>query len=226
MVYDSTATVGYLNDLWKGGYNSSGQWIWTWVGGSNVAGAIGIYGTQGVASSANIPGARYLSASWTDSQGNLWLFGGYGSDSVGNTATLSDLWKFDVSSGEWTSVGGLATAGATGIYGTQGIADPANIPGSRKGSVSWIDANGNVWLFGGIGFDSNGNAGELNDLWEYNPSTGWWTWQNGSNLLGDAGNHGTLGVGSSSTVPRARGGAPNWIDAAGNLWMFGGNGPI
>ena len=38
--YDSTGTVGSLNDLWGGNYNSGGQWIWTWMAGSNVAGAI------------------------------------------------------------------------------------------------------------------------------------------------------------------------------------------
>jgi Galactose oxidase, central domain len=226
MGYDSTGTVGYLNDLWKGSYNSSAQWIWTWVAGSSVANTKGSYGTKGVASASNAPGARYLSSNWMDKQGNLWLFGGYGTDSVGDTATLSDLWKFSVSTGEWTSMGGLQTAGATGVYGTLGVPDPANIPGSRKGAVTWADSNGNSWLFGGIGFDSTGNAGELNDLWEYNPTTGYWTWQSGSNLVGSAGDHGTLGVGGSTTVPGARGGAPNWIDAAGNLWMFGGNGPI
>jgi hypothetical protein len=37
-----------------------------------------------------------MSASWTDSGGNLWLFGGYGNDSVNNSeiSTLNDLWVY------------------------------------------------------------------------------------------------------------------------------------
>ena len=36
----------------------------------------GVYGTKGVPAAANVPGARDESISWTDSTGNLWLFGG------------------------------------------------------------------------------------------------------------------------------------------------------
>ena len=43
--YDSLGTVADTNDLWKGSLNSSGQWTWTWVGGANIAGVGGTYGT-------------------------------------------------------------------------------------------------------------------------------------------------------------------------------------
>jgi hypothetical protein len=215
--YDSTGTVGSLNDLWEGSYDSTGQWVWTWVAGSNVAGAI----------TSTVPGARYLSANWTDQQGNLWLFGGYGPDTVGNTASLSDLWEYSVSSGQWKFVGGSATAAQFGVYGTLGTGSASTIPGSRKGAVAWTDSNGNFWLFGGVGVDSiEGESGELNDLWEYNPTAAIWTWQNGSDLINGVGVYGMLGIPDPSNVPGARGGSPNWIDANGNLWLFGGNGPI
>jgi hypothetical protein len=214
---DSTGTSGSLNDLWEGSYNSTGQWIWTWVAGSNLAGAI----------TTTVPGARYLSASWTDKQGNLWLFGGYGPDKAGNTATLSDLWEYGVNSGQWKFVGGSETAAVNGVYGTLGTGSSGNAPGSRKGAVAWTDSDGNFWLFGGIGVDSNPNeSGELNDLWEYNPTTAEWTWQSGSDLINGVGVYGTLGSPDPTNIPGARGGSPNWIDAAGNLWLFGGNGPI
>jgi hypothetical protein len=35
-----------------------------------------VYGIKGVASSSNIPGGRHSSAKWTDSNNNLWMFGG------------------------------------------------------------------------------------------------------------------------------------------------------
>jgi hypothetical protein len=34
------------------------------------------------------------------------------------------------------------------VYGTQGIPSTSNNPGARDGSVSWIDSNGFLWLFG------------------------------------------------------------------------------
>ena len=37
-------------------------------------------------------------------------------------------------------------------------------------AVSWTDSSGNLWLFGGDGYDADGGAGYLNDLWEFNPS--------------------------------------------------------
>jgi hypothetical protein len=35
--------------------------------------------------------------------------------------------------------------------------------------VSWVDAAGNLWFFGGDGYDSTGAQGYLNDLWEFEP---------------------------------------------------------
>ncbi len=65
--------AGILNDLWK--FNGT---HWTWISGSNVIDQFGVYGGQGIPSSSNIPGARYLAESWIDSNNFLWLFGGVG----------------------------------------------------------------------------------------------------------------------------------------------------
>ena len=53
-----------LNDLWK--YSISNN-EWTWISGNNTINQNGIYGTQGISSSNNIPGSRYSSISWIDS---------------------------------------------------------------------------------------------------------------------------------------------------------------
>lgn len=44
--------------------------------------------------------------------------------------------------------------------------------------MNWTDSGGNLWLFGGIGYDlTAGSRGDepLNDLWKY--SNGQWTWE-------------------------------------------------
>lgn len=203
---------------------------WVWMGGSQTAGAAGVYGTQGVAAVANIPGARDDAFTWTDSSGNLWLFGGRGKDYVGTQGELNDLWEFNPLTNEWAWISGSKTANTSAVYGTQGVPSTSNIPGPRDSGVAWTDKNGNLWLFGGNGYDSTGKQGFLNDLWYYNPSTQEWTWVNGSNAANSTGLFGTQGVGSTSNFPSAREGEdsggvlPGWTDNDGNLWLFGGDG--
>ena len=210
-----TATANVTNITVDCGHNE-----WTWVNGANVVSQPGVYGTQGTPALGNVPGARAIAASWTDTSGNLWLFGGGGRDSAGADGALNDLWKY--SGGEWTWMSGANVINQTGTYGTQGTPAPGNVPGARMGPVSWIDASGNPWLFGGQGFDSAGSSGFLNDLWKY--SGGEWTWMSGANVINQAGTYGTQGTPAPGNVPGSRLFSLSWTDAAGDLWLFGGLG--
>lgn len=246
---DVNDSGGLLNDLWKFTPTLGANGEWTWMGGSTVAppstsygaaGAPGVYGTLGVPDPANVPGGREQVASWIDSAGHVWLFGGEGIDVNGVTGELNDLWEFDPklgANGEWTWMGGsdsvgVVFSGPSGVYGTLGTPDPANIPGGRYGAISWIDASGNFWLFGGNAIDSKGTFGYLNDLWEFNPKLGAhgeWAWMAGGNVVGNNGTgasgiYGTLGVPNSANIPGARDAGMSWVDASGNVWLFGGIG--
>jgi N-acetylneuraminic acid mutarotase len=219
--YGSAVGLGSLNDLWR--YSPS-TGLWTWVGGGNEDNASGVYGTLGTAAAGNLPGARYSASSWIDSSGNLWLFGGFGYDATGAVGRLNDLWQYSPSSGLWTWVSGGDGENTSGVYGTQGYDSAGNLPGARYSASSWIDSAGNLWLFGGVGYDSTGAIGNLNDLWRYSPSTGQWTWVSGGNVDNAAGVYGTQGSASASNAPGARQAASSWIDSSGNLWLFGGYG--
>jgi N-acetylneuraminic acid mutarotase len=212
--------MGGLNDLWE--FNPSTN-EWTWMGGSRTGNQAGVYGTLGVPAAGNIPGSRYLANCWTDSSGNLWLFGGSG----------NELWEFNPSTNEWAWMGGSSTGNQAGVYGALGVPAAGNIPGGRDSAVSWTDNMGNLWLFGGDGYDANGNEGGLNDLWEYNPSTNQWTWMGGSITAGSdhlsgplspPGVYGTLGTPASGNLPGSRDSAVSWTDKSGNFWLFGGAG--
>ncbi|MGB9244295.1 MAG: kelch repeat-containing protein [Candidatus Acidiferrales bacterium] len=213
--YDSVGTLLPMNDLWK---FSSGQW--TWMGGSNLGGQKGSYGTIGIPAIDNIPGARSEAVGWTDPSGNFWLFGGNGYDSAGAEASLNDLWKY--SAGEWTWMSGATLANQPGAYGVRGVAAANNVPGSRMSPTNWVDSSGNLWLFGGFGYDSAGTRGSLNDLWKY--SNGEWTWESGSKLVNQIGVYGTQGVPAPGNIPGARNWSVTWTDLSGNLWLFGGVG--
>jgi N-acetylneuraminic acid mutarotase len=215
-----------LNDLWEF-TPSTNQWIW--VSGSSSGDASGVYGTLGTPSTANSPGARDSAATWIDSSGNLWLFGGQGYDATGTNGWLNDLWEFNLTTKEWVWISGSSTVpaagpGQVGVYGTKAVADAANVPGGRWGALSWADANGKFWLFGGDGMASGKLSGDLNDLWEFNPASKEWIWVSGSNLAYTTGVYGTLGTPATTNVPPGRAGAVSWIDASGNLWLFGGEG--
>jgi N-acetylneuraminic acid mutarotase len=195
---------------------------WAWMGGSNISGAYGVYGTQGVAATSNIPGARYIAVSWVDSFDNFWVFGGSGNAASGASGNLNDLWKYSTATNMWTWIGGSNTINSAGVYGTITAAAASNVPGGRLGSVSWLDHNGNLWLFGGYGNDKNGTAGALNDMWIYNVATNQWTWMHGSDTIASPGIYGTKGVANSLNTPGARLGSVSWVDINGNLWLFGG----
>ena len=214
--YDSAGNLGNLNDLWEFNPTTSS---WTWIGGSNTQNAYGVYGTQGSASLGNVPGARNSAVSWTDGSGNFWLFSGNGQAQSGTGGSLNDLWMFNSTLG-WTWVSGSNGLDAIGSYGAPG--DPANVPGARTLSSAWIDGSSNLWVFGGQGYDSAGHFGYMNDLWQYNPTAGTWTWESGSSKVAALAVYGTKGVASAGNVPGARGYSNAWIDTSGNLWLFGG----
>jgi ELWxxDGT repeat protein len=197
---------------------------WTWLGGSNVANVNGIYGTQGVAAAGNVPGSRNDAMTWQDAQGNLWLLGGFGYPASSN-GYLNDLWKYNRSTGQWTWLKGSSAINPNGTYGTLGTAEAANTPGGRSRAARWVDAAGQLWLFGGFGYPATGTTtGLLNDLWRYDPATNLWTWMAGSNAINANGSYGTQGTGSTLNIPGARQGTGTWIDPSGKLWLFGGNG--
>jgi hypothetical protein len=215
----SIAEIGAMNDLWK--YSNG---MWAWMAGSDQVDQYGTYGVLGTPAPGNTPGTRSGAVTWTDSSGNLWLFGGEGVGTSGDDCggsvdcVLNDLWEFKPSLNEWTWVGGPDLSNQPGVFGTQGVAAPANLPPPRWLATAWTDSEGNFWLFGG---DALAPYTDYNDLWKY--SNGEWTWESGSNqFCQEPGVYGTLGTPAAANYPGGRTGAVGWADKSGNLWLFGG----
>jgi hypothetical protein len=257
--YDGQSVLGFLNDLWE---YTGGKWVFVSGGATNKANQNGNYGAQGTAASTNMPGGRQEAAGWADANGNLWLFGGEGDDSVGTAnGILNDLWVYNIASGQWTWVTGSDKANQTGAYPAQPVTGPVSTttaagtcglaigdlplscqvvdltgaaPGSRWGASAWIDAGGNLWLFGGWGLDSTGTNGNgaLNDLWVYTPNAtagqpGTWAWIKGSNTGAQNGIYGDEFIPYKTFeiyTPGGRSNATHWVDNKNQLWLFGGEG--
>lgn len=199
----------------------------TWVKGNTAGNVPPVYGTMGVPSPANNPGARHGCGRWVDASGNLWLFGGEGLDPGGTLGWLNDLWKYDIVTNQWTWIRGANTLDSFGAYGTMGVSSATNEPGAREFMMTWTDASGNFWMFGGDGFgapSAQTGSERLGDLWKYNPVTNQWTWMKGFTATDQNGVYGTLGIAAPTNMPGGRFSAGSWIDGAGNLWLFGGDG--
>lgn len=234
---DSGDYEGWLNDLWE--FNpSTKEWVWMGGGSALPTGnsgsqtAPGVYGTMGVYATGNVPPGRTSGVSWIDGSGDFWLFGGDAHDQTCGVVYLNDLWEYSATLREWRWMGGSVGTPCNppgGTYGTLGTPSAGNIPGGRYSAVSWVDTSGNFWLSGGFGPGSSsstsGYVGDLNDLWEFNPSTNEWTWMSGSSSVeaSPAGIYGSKGLPGVSNVPSPRYVATGSPDNFGDIWLFGGN---
>ena len=112
----------------------------------------------------------------------------------------------------------------SGVYGTKGEAATGNKPGGRFVCEGTIASNGDVYIFGGVGYDSTGTNGRLNDLWKYDVSEGMWIWLSGDDVVNQSGVYGTKGEAAAGNKPGGRNGTSGIMDSNGDFIIFGGNG--
>jgi len=204
--------TGYLNDLWK--YNiATNEWTWLHGGGSSTL--YSVYGSQGAPSPANTPGARQSAATWTDANGDLWLFGGYGLNSS-TGGFLNDLWKYSTSLNQWTWVAGSTATNQLSSYGLLGQGNQTTTPGGRMESITWF-SGGELYLFGGRTYSV-----AYNDFWKYNIASNTWLWIGGTQNVDDNGSFGNKNTGTTTNIPPAMAAAFNWKDKNGDFWLYGG----
>jgi N-acetylneuraminic acid mutarotase len=195
----------------KAGAQTTG---WHWMGGESSLNVAAVVHSTGQPDSLNTPGSRTSYASWTDANGNFWLFGG----TDGNGGLHNDLWKQDKATHFWVYIAGPVTAGSAGVYGTKGVADLKNVPPPRTGTCGFADPAGTIWIFGG-----HGQNGELNDLWAFD-GQGRWTWVSGDDTAKAYAVYGHKGATASGNKPGARTNMWGGADQQGNIWIFAGQG--
>ena len=104
----------------------------------------------------------------------------------------------------WIFMAGTSNCNEGGVYGVQGVADPANHPPGRVYTTPRQDSTGNFWLFGGTTIVNWGPYGYLNDLWKFDGTN--WTWVSGPNTADGPGTWGTKGSAGPANLPSGRGG--------------------
>jgi len=204
---------GTLNDLWK--YNILSN-EWTWMKGDTSANVLPYYGAKGIENPLNNPGDRTCYSHWKDNN-SFWIFGGY---NFNLNACFSDMWKYSLSTNNWTWMSGSNLPNQLGYYNQYCENDPLQFPKARtENKACWIDTSGTFWMMGG----RINNDSALNDLWRYYPTTNQWKFVNGDSTNNSYGNYGLSGVPSTSNNCPARMGAVSWRSNNGDLWLFGGH---
>ena len=145
------------NDLWQFNFTTG---YWTWISGDGSKAVAGTYGTMGVESSANVPGARCASAI-VYFNSSVYLFGGATTfDIETQRNAFNDLWRFNLHTRRWAWLNGSAVLAQPGVYGTPGMPMYSNQPGSRRSVGLTVNpASGSIYLFGGYGLDAAGQLG-------------------------------------------------------------------
>ena len=180
------------DDLWK--YDPAMlQW-------AHVKGALGttgpIYGTMGIGAPGNTPGAATFGHPHWRIADQLWLYGN-------NSST--DMWYFDIPTGNWVWVGGGMGAGLAN-YGTQGVPSTTNTPGViNEVDCKWLDSNGNPWLFNDID----------GVLWQFDVSLNQWIWKKGTPSSFTP-IYGTIGTYAAANEPAIVVSCPS----TGNSWCY------
>ena len=207
---------GLFNDMWK--YNPSTN-DWKLVNGtSNQAQFVTRQKLK------DLPLPRKDAAAWTDNKGNLWLYGG---SSLADMAHLDDMWLFDTGLTNWSKVIGTEKTNQKPSHGIKNQAGSGASPGSRSGSATWTDREGNLWLFGGVSYENgaNGKADYYNDLWKFETLSRQWSWINGSEKANQISSFGIENEENRQVTPSPRNSAACWFDEKSNqLFLYGGYG--
>lgn len=196
------------------------EWTWTNEDSSSAS----VYGLRGVPSVNNHPGKRMQATVWSPGNKVQYLFGGIAFDEDGKTMFMSDLWRYDSTSQCWTWLAGSDTKNQPGSYEERMKPSPSAFPSARLSGVAWSSGERYLYLFGGVGFDSEMGYGAMNDLWRFDISTGLWAWIAGEKTKNQDGRSGIRGEFGSAYAPCSRYGCAAWCYNDSLLLLFGGRG--
>ncbi len=130
------------------------------------------YGTKGLSSASNWPQGKVSTICWSY-QNRAFIFGG---NNI--TGLTNELWEYNMTTGQWTWHGGGACPPCYYSYGSKGVASASNWPlGSYASRASWVKGSKLYYVGGLYQVPSFGN--QLSELWEYDVTTGLWTWLSG-----------------------------------------------
>lgn len=129
------------------------------------------------------PSSRKLLSSVYDTKRDaIWIFGGFGIDSIGQYGYLNDFWRYELGTGRWFYFGGFDKVDDYGNYGSKG--EYGGWPSARSSAKMMISEDSSeIYLYGGKVSDPMGGTFDLNldDFWTFSIKTLQWRY-----LMGNA----------------------------------------
>ncbi|HYV94317.1 MAG TPA: T9SS type A sorting domain-containing protein [Chitinophagales bacterium] len=208
---------GDYADLWKFDPVIT---MWTFEKGFVNPNQPEILGNIGIPSPGNRPGSTsWGEPTWVSNNNDLWYY----CDSYTDLCSLTELWRFNIPTKEWTC---MDTFSATPHYGQLQIPSQLNSPGARtEVTASWTDNEGNFWFFGGQASFCLG--GSYADMWKYDIDMNQWQWMSGDTTYGFSilPVYGIKGVFNPANTPGQTNAYCHWKDFDGKFYLFGGGNP-
>jgi N-acetylneuraminic acid mutarotase len=134
------------------------------------------------------------------------------------------MWVFETGKDQWRKVLGSATVNDKPTYDQLSENTKTSSPGGRSGSCTWVDSDGNLWLFGGESQDGK-NIITYNDLWRFDQKKESWHRMAGADKPNQVLDSASIAKGSKKAQPSSRRDAIAWYDKGKNqLYLYGGVG--
>ncbi|MCB0698392.1 MAG: T9SS type A sorting domain-containing protein, partial [Chitinophagaceae bacterium] len=132
----------------------------------------------------------------------------------------NDFWEYDPSVNMWRWLTGDTTTYPLSKYGSKNVLASGNIPGCRS-HATMESVNGKIYLLGGNAASSTVCCGMTNEMWMYDPNSGYWAWVNGADTFSERGRYGIKGVYDSANVISAGMLSASWV-VKNRLYVLGG----
>lgn len=117
---------------------------WGWMSGVSEVDVVSIPGPKETPSTIITPSGTSYAGSWSfQPVGSAFLYFGFGGKS--NKAYSDEIWRYNTNTLEWTLM--------------KGNEDWSTSVTNRTGAAVWGTENGDVWIFGGEGYDASDNKG-------------------------------------------------------------------
>eukprot|EP01052_Picozoa_sp_SAG31_P029154 SAG31_NODE_2876_length_4970_cov_2.820776_1_plen_211_part_00 len=148
-LFGGTSDSAFLGDLWTFDFAKArvdgkpSAATWEYQGGSRSGNSNG---------SATWPASRQYATSWTDSQGGLWLWSGFGSRTANDSdgGYLKDLWRYDAHQKRWSRERSVGTG-------------DISVPSGKTWANAWTTDVGDLYVFSGFNEDTKIH----NDMWRF-----------------------------------------------------------
>jgi hypothetical protein len=142
-----------------------------------------------------------------------------------NYSPAADLFYYLKGSSANTAFGVLSSVN----YTFKGVENATAMPYSHAGAVAVADANGLLWMIGGLASvpqAASSNTADSNDVWSYNISSNNWRWVAGDKPVYNQFNNGAFGTFRVPSIynypPYMRYMAGVVEKATGMVYMYGG----